>query len=95
MEVKELGEILTEEQIEELIKLVKSKREVEPTSFEFTKELRELFKKYEKELLAKEIYPDYLAYAVAFALSKLPFEGRIQVLKIQKEKAKKLKKEIL
>lgn len=89
-----LSEILTEDQIKELIRLVKEKKKIEPTSFEFTTQLRELFKKYEKELLEKGILPDYLAYAVAFLLSKFPVEARISFLKIEKERAKEKLKEV-
>jgi hypothetical protein len=75
--VVRLSEILTKNQIDELIDLVKKKKGIDPTSFEFTKELKELFKKYEKHFLERGILPDYLAYAVAFQLSKIPEKTRI------------------
>jgi hypothetical protein len=40
--------------------------------------------------LERGILPDYLAYAIAFQLSKIPEVSRIDILKIEKEKAKKL-----
>jgi hypothetical protein len=85
-----ISEILTKNQIDELIELVKKKKGIEPTSLEFTKELKELFRKHEKYLLERGILPDYIAYAIAFQLSKIPEVSRIDILKIEKEKAKKL-----
>jgi hypothetical protein len=69
-----LEEILTKEQLKELRNLVeeKKKKKVNPLSPEYTMQLKELFRKYEKELLKKGVLPDYLAYAVAFRISQNP-----------------------
>lgn len=89
VDYKELSEILTPEQIKEITRFVKENKSLEPTSLEFTKKLKELLRKWEKELMEKGIYPDYLAYAISYLLSKYPYETRVQILKIQEEKAKK------
>jgi DNA-binding protein H-NS len=72
--VVSLPEIFTKEQLKELMKLVedKKKRKINPLSTEYIKNLKELFGKWERELIEKGIYPDYLVYAVAFTISKNP-----------------------
>ncbi len=86
-----LSEKLTSEQIKELRETVKElrKKKIAPLDPEFTKALKELFRKYESELIKKEIHPDYLAYMVSFILSNLPQEIWEQTLRISEEKAKK------
>lgn len=67
-----LNEILTKEQIKELEKYIDSQRKkgLEPLDTEFIKGLKMLFGQWEKDLLAKEVLPDYLAYAVAHLISR-------------------------
>jgi hypothetical protein len=69
-----LEEILTKEQLKELKELVEEMKakKVEPFSLEYTKRLRELLKKWEKELMEKEIHPDFLAYAISFKIYQNP-----------------------
>lgn len=67
-----IEQILTKPQLKELKRLIieNKKKGLKPLDTEYTNSLKELFKKYEKDLLAKEILPDYLAYAVAHLISK-------------------------
>lgn len=84
MEEKELSEILNKEQLKELKKLINEleKKKIKPLDVEYVKSLRELFKKYESDLIAKKVLPDYLAYAIAFKISQNP-----ELFKIKLENA--------
>lgn len=67
-----LSEILTKKQIEEFKEYVYNQTEkgLKPLDTEFIKGLKSLFGQWEEDLLAKEILPDYLAYAVAHIIYK-------------------------
>lgn len=91
---KRLGEILTSTQIKELKKLVKENIKSDPTSHDFIMKLRELFDKWKKELLSKEVDPNYLAYAFAYSLSKILSEARLPMLEKEEILAKKLEEAI-
>lgn len=67
-----LGDILTKEQIEELRKYVNSqlKKGLKPLDTEFTNGLKVLFNQWKDDLLSKEVLPDYLAYVVAYMISR-------------------------
>ncbi|MEM1543701.1 MAG: hypothetical protein QW795_03365 [Candidatus Bathyarchaeia archaeon] len=91
---KRLGEILTSSQIKELKKLVKENIKSDPTSHEFIMKLKEMFNKWRKELLSKEVEPDYLTYAFAYSLSKISPEARLPMLEKEEIFAKKLEETI-
>lgn len=79
-----LQEIFTKEQRKELKKFLKDKKDIPP--LELSRELKPLFKKWEKDLLAKGILPDFLAYAFAYQLSRVGYDRMI--LELSKKKLK-------
>jgi len=94
---KELYEILYPGEIKELEKVIKEAKSkgLKPLDPEFVDMLRELFGKWKKSLLKRDIYPDFLAYAISYVLSKMPPETWEDWFRIQKEKAKKLYGEVV
>jgi|GEM_PF-3034163 len=81
MEVDEKGlryasleEIFTKEQAKELKKILKEAKEKKRDPLELVDVFKQLFSKWEQDLMAKEIYPDYLAYAFSFVLSKVGYD---------------------
>jgi len=94
---KELYEILYPGELKELEKVIKEAKSkgLKPLDPEFVDMLRELFNKWKKSLLKRNIYPDYLAYYITYILSKMPSETWEDLFRIQMEKAKKLYGEVV
>lgn len=67
-----LSEILTKKQIEEVKEYVYNQTEkgLKPFDTEFINGLKALLNQWEKDLLLKEVLPDYLAYVVAHIIHK-------------------------
>jgi hypothetical protein len=74
MEEKSLDQLFTKEQLKEVKKLIEEnkKRKLKPYDSEYTRRLRELFRKWDSQLMQKGVLPDYLAYAVAYKISQNP-----------------------
>lgn len=69
-----LGEIFSKEQAKELKKILEEAKRKGKDPLELTDVFRQTFAKWEKDLTAKEILPDYLAYAFAWTLSKYGYD---------------------
>jgi hypothetical protein len=76
MEIRQttLGEIFNKEQAKELKKILEEAKRKGKDPLELTDVFRQTFAKWEKELTAKEILPDYLAYAFALTLSRIGYD---------------------
>ena len=64
-----LGDILTDDQISELLGVVSAMRG-DPTEPKNIMLLKQLFHLHEKSLLEKGVLPDYLAYVVAYKIAQ-------------------------
>jgi hypothetical protein len=72
-----LAEIFSKEQAKELKKILEEAKRKGKDPLELTDVFRQTFAKWEKDLTAKEILPDYLAYAFAWTLSRYGYDKAI------------------
>jgi len=77
-----LSDIFNREQAKELKKVLEEAKRRKRDPLELTDEFKQIFSKWESDLIAKEILPDYLAYAFAFVLSKTGYDKAINELNI-------------
>lgn len=80
MKLVKLSDIFNREQAKELKKILEEAKRKKRDPLELTDEFKQLFSKWESDLIAKEILPDYLAYAFAFVLSKAGYDKAINEL---------------
>lgn len=71
-----LGSLLSDEQVGEVSAYVEGYRGADYLDHAFTDGLRAILKQWEGELLLQGVMPEFLAYAVAFALH----QGRLEEL---------------
>lgn len=71
---KDISAILTKEQMKEVKKQIEEnkKRKLNPTDSEYTRTLREMFRKWDKQLMEKGVLPDFLAYWMSYKISQNP-----------------------
>ena len=71
---KDISAILTKEQMKEVKKQIEinKKKKLNPTDAEYTRTLREMFRKWDKELMEKGVLPDFLAYWMSYKISQNP-----------------------
>lgn len=82
MKLVKLSDIFNREQAKELKKVLEEAKRRKRDPLELTDEFKQIFSKWESDLIAKEILPDYLAYAFAFVLSKTGYDKAINELNI-------------
>jgi hypothetical protein len=75
-----VSEIFNKEQAKELKKILEEAKRKNLDPLELTDVLKQTFSKWEGDLLEREILPDYLAYAFAYALSQTGYDRAINEL---------------
>jgi len=76
--IEEIFGLFTPSQRKEVLKVLKESRGKPPE--ELTKNLKEVFRKYDFVLIPRGIYPEYLAYAFSYVLSQVGLERAINEL---------------
>jgi len=75
-----ISEIFNKEQAKELKNILEEAKRKNLDPLELTDVFKQTFAKWEKDLLEREILPDYLAYAFAYTLSKSGYDRAINEL---------------